>query len=35
VLLYGTAHSGKLAFPVTAPHLHHFAATSFVSLQEY
>src|SRR5215218_47396 len=33
-LLYGAAHSGKLGFPVTMPHLHHFASTSFVSLQE-
>src|SRR5215208_4156206 len=34
-LMYGAAHSGKLVFPVTVPHLHHFASTSFVSLQEH
>src|SRR5215207_6604375 len=31
-VLYGTDHSGKMAFPVDFPYSHHGASTSFVGL---
>src|SRR5215211_4814368 len=33
-VLYGTDHSGKMAFPVDFPYSHHGASTSFVGLHE-